>query len=159
VMLDPAADYAALYRCAKLLDKHPVRASIPVVPGFSKAVRVAVALAFAVKLEIGQPPPPVVAELAEVVELFLHRASVQQPIEFLPGAFLALYHGIETTLWAIQEEDPALVRFVTEDGREVLARRFVAGVAADGARTLVSRVAERALAGEGECASCPYFGT
>ena len=24
VMLDPAADFGALYRCAKLLDKHPV---------------------------------------------------------------------------------------------------------------------------------------
>src|SRR5215467_6034141 len=38
VMNNPAEEYPLLYRFAKLLDKHPLRASIPAVAGFSRAV-------------------------------------------------------------------------------------------------------------------------
>ena len=52
---NPAAEYPLLYHFSRLLDKHPVRISIPVKKGFVKAVRLALALGFSVKLEVGQP--------------------------------------------------------------------------------------------------------
>ncbi len=55
VLKDPAAEYAKLYNYPNLLDTHPVRIAIPVLPGFSKAVKLAVSLDLAVKLELEQP--------------------------------------------------------------------------------------------------------
>ena len=57
IMLSPDTEFSLLYRHAKLLDKHPVRVSIPALPGLFKAVKVASALRFPVKLEVGQPEP------------------------------------------------------------------------------------------------------
>src|SRR5258708_1497280 len=54
VMRDPAQDFPLLYKFSMLNDKHPVRASIAVRPGFVKAVKLALALNLAVKLEVGQ---------------------------------------------------------------------------------------------------------
>ena len=53
VMLSPATEFALLYRHAKLLDKHPVRVSIPALSELFKAVKVATALGIAVKLDQG----------------------------------------------------------------------------------------------------------
>ena len=47
ILRDPAAEFPHLYRHTNLLDNHPVRAIIPVAPGFGKAVKVAVSLDFA----------------------------------------------------------------------------------------------------------------
>jgi hypothetical protein len=55
MMADPAAEFPLLYRHVNLLDQHPVRVVIPVRPGFANAVKVALALNFAVRLEPGQP--------------------------------------------------------------------------------------------------------
>jgi hypothetical protein len=37
---------------------------------------------------------------------------------------MAFYDQSAITLWAIQEEDPALVRYVTDDGVEIVSPRF-----------------------------------
>src|SRR5258705_5548681 len=55
VMKDPAAEFTLLYNYTNLLDTHPVRVSIPVVPGFSKAAKLAVSLSFAVKCRLDKP--------------------------------------------------------------------------------------------------------
>src|SRR5262245_12188902 len=55
VMGSPATEFPLLYRHAKLLDKHPVRVSISALPELFNAVKVASALRFPVKLEVGQP--------------------------------------------------------------------------------------------------------
>ncbi|MDV7398607.1 hypothetical protein RZS08_44795, partial [Arthrospira platensis SPKY1] len=60
---DPATEFPLLYRHTHLLDNHPVRIAIAVRPGFAKAVRLAVALDFAVRLEVGQPDPALIDEL------------------------------------------------------------------------------------------------
>jgi hypothetical protein len=69
-MSDPAREFHLLYRHAKLLDKHPVRVSIPVVPGFGKAVKVANSLQFTVKLEMGQPETAVVDEMLSALDFY-----------------------------------------------------------------------------------------
>jgi hypothetical protein len=80
VRSDPLTQYPLLYRHAKLLDKHPVRVSIPVVEGLGKAVKVASSLLFDVKLEPGQPAPEVASELFSVLDFYLHHSAVSQPV-------------------------------------------------------------------------------
>src|SRR5262249_40443399 len=54
VLTNPAEHYLRLYNYKSLLDTHPIRIAIPVVPQFSNAVKVALSLNFAVKLELDQ---------------------------------------------------------------------------------------------------------
>ncbi len=124
VLRAPGMEFPALYRHAKLLDKHPMRVSIAVVPGFSRAVKLATSLEFAVKLELGQPGPEVLDELGEVLNFYLHQPLVGQPVEPFHGLLMAAYYGDPATLWDIQEENPVYIRYVTEDGDETIARRF-----------------------------------
>jgi hypothetical protein len=156
VALDrPATDYPKLYRRAKLLDKHPVRISMPVAPGFSKAVKVAAALNFAIRLEPAQPAEEVMNELFEVLDLYLHRPSVTQPVEFFQSLMMAFYDQSAVTLWAIQEEDPALVRYITDDGVEIVSPRF-AGLPGDVA-TFLDNFRKELLSGGGECCGCEFW--
>ena len=160
VMRSPLSEFMRLYRFAKLLENHPVRISVPVVAGFGRAVRLALALDFAVKLEVAeQPGPDLIDELHEVVNLYLYRPSVSQPVEFFHSLFLAFYKWEPATLWEIQEEDPAHFLYVTDDGEEVAPRHARReGAACDvvtGAGTAAYR--RELLAEGGECAGCEYF--
>jgi hypothetical protein len=159
-MLHPETEFPLLYRHAKLLDKHPMRVAIPAVPGFSQAVKIATSLQFSVKLEVGQPDPPAVEELRTVADFYLHHSSVSQPIEYFHSALLSFYHRNPVTLWDIQEEDPVYLRYVTEEGRETVARPLVNGSVGSMTGDLDSFVATlttELLAGRGECTSCEFF--
>src|SRR5215471_6409113 len=63
VLIDPVRQCSQLYNFASLLDRHPVRVVVPVKPGFSKAVKVAVSLNFQVRLDLDQPDQNLVDEL------------------------------------------------------------------------------------------------
>ena len=127
IMRDPANEFTLLYNFSKVLDKHPARVSISVRPGFIKAVKLALALQFSVKLELDQPGPDLIEELKKVLELYLHRTSVSQPVEYFHSIFLSFYHPEPTSLWFIQEEDPEQYRFVTDEGIESVSPRFTGG--------------------------------
>ncbi len=125
LLRNPRVEYPLLYNFSKLLDKHPVRISISVKNGFVKAVRLALALGFAVKLEAGQPDASLVAEMAEVLDLYLHRSEVSQPVEYFHSTFLSFFnHKQSTNLWFVQEEDPQQFRFITNEGAETVSPRF-----------------------------------
>ena len=49
VVQNPVEDLPLLYQCSPLLSRRPVRITVPVVSGFSKVVKLAVSLDFAVK--------------------------------------------------------------------------------------------------------------
>ena len=157
VMSDPDREYPLLYNFAKLRDRHAVRVTISVRPGFLKAVKLAASLHFAVKLEVGQPDETQIAELAEVLELYLHRSGISQPIEFFHTLFLSSFNGSSVSLWDVQEEDPDYFCFVSDNGRETISPRF-AGVEP------VNAVGER-VGNEGrqestlECYTCEFFST
>ena len=119
IMRSPATEFSLLYRHAKLLDKHPVRVSIPVLPGLFKAVKVASALRFPVKLDVGQPEPDTIEALQSVLDFYLHHPSVSQPVEFFHTSLLSFYNQAPVPLWDVQEDDPAYVRYVTEFPRPV----------------------------------------
>lgn len=126
VLEDPAREFAQLYRHGKLLDKHPMRVSIPVKPGFLKSLKIAASLQFAVKLMPGQPEPAVIPELLDATGLFLHRTEVAQPVEFFHSLLLAFYHAQPLTLWSILEEHPLEIRYVDNDGSESISPRRAA---------------------------------
>lgn len=124
VMTRPADEFPLLYRFSHLLDNHQIRVSIPVSAGFANAVRLALALHFSVKLEVGQPDPDLVEELGKVLALYLHRATVVQPVEYFHSIFLSFFHQEPASLWLIQEEDPEQIRFVSEDGEASVSKRL-----------------------------------
>src|SRR5262249_28538291 len=147
-------------RHAKLLDKHPLRVAIPVVPGFSKAVKVATSLQFGVKLEVAQPDPDMVEELRTVLAFYLHHSSVSQPIEYFHSTLLSFYHREPLTLWDIQEEDPAALRYIVDDGQETIARRFVSGnldTMASDLDTFLTDLKTAVLTEQSECSHCEFF--
>ena len=93
VMFPLDTEFPLLYRHAKLLDKHPVRVSIPVRPEIFKAVKVAKALRFTVKLEVGQPAPAAIAAMQSVLDFYLHHTSVSQPVEFFHTSLMSFGGG------------------------------------------------------------------
>lgn len=157
VIQDPEVDLPLLYQCTPLLDRHAVRVTIPVVPGFNRVVKLAVSLDFAVKLEVSQPDPSLVDELSRVADSYLHQATVAQPVEYFHSLFLAFYRGDPVTLWSIQEEDPLQVRYITDEGRETLSRRFAESDLKGDVTTFVTRFEEALLAEKAECCGCEYL--
>jgi hypothetical protein len=145
---NPGVQFSELYRLTELLRACPVRISIPVEPGFLKAVRVAASLHCAVKLDLGQPTPGLVDELLEALDFYLHGNGVTEPMEFFHSLLGACCHGAAITLWDIQEEHPAHYRHVSDDGGEALQGRL-SGL--DAAQCDSGR-----LSAHPECAACPY---
>ena len=154
---NPAVEYASLYNFSKLLDKHPLRASISVKTAFVKAVRLALALNFSVKLEVGQPDPKLIEEMGEVLDLYLHRSAVSQPVEYFHSTILSFFNKeTPTNLWQIQEEDPEQFRFITDEGAETASARF--GKTAS--RDLENIFAGRSRSTSGattECDTCEFL--
>ncbi|MBL8258680.1 MAG: hypothetical protein JNM60_02550 [Candidatus Competibacteraceae bacterium] len=161
VMRDPASEYPLLYRHTNLLDNHPVRALVPVRPGFGKAVKVALSLDFAVRLEIGQPEPAEVDELLEILDFYLHRTTVAQPVEFFHGALLGFYRREPLPLWVVLEEEPQALRYIADDGAESRYGRL-AGLGLDKAVAApdagLDVWIERVLASDQECRNCEFLG-
>lgn len=152
VLADPVADYARLYRYAKLIDNHPVRVSLPVVEGIDKAVRLAASLHFAVKLEPGQPSA--ISELAEILDLYLHQATTPQPIDYFHEVLLGWLHDSPVELWTVLDEDPTGFRHVAEDGGERFPPRL-AGASGD-PEDFVRRWQEMLIETGAECQDCAY---
>jgi hypothetical protein len=155
VLTAPSEQYAELYKFSPLRERHPIRITVAITPGFSKAVRLAAALDFAVKLDVGQPDEALVEELLEVVNLYLHRPTVVSPIEFLHSVLLSFYHATPDSLWQIQEKDPAWNRYVP-DGAESHHHLRTAIRREDDAAAFVDAFMDE-LAAEGrECRDCEY---
>ena len=157
VMAEPHLQFPDLYAYAPMTVHRPVRVSVRVVPGFSKAVKVALALHFAVKLDVGQPDSDLVGEMLQVADLYLHNSTVSQPVDYFHSILLAFHHGTPATLWQIQEEEPAQFCYVDDDGVQKAPRRLDS---ARGERLGSSSADEigRDLASEGtECSTCKFL--
>ena len=143
---DPVREYPRLYNFSKLLDTHPIRVSISVRSGFGKAVKLAAALNFAVKLVVDQPDDGLVEEMSEVLDMYLHRSSISQPIEYFHSMFLSSYREESASLWMIQEDDPDHFRFVSDEGDETFSLRFAG----------MDPASENPSNGSPECGSCEF---
>ena len=154
---DPATEFSKLYNYTNLIDSHPVRVAIPALPGFSKAAKVAVSLNFDVKLELGQPDSFLIEELEGVLDFYLHRPNVHQPVEFFHSTLLSFFRNDPVSLWEIAEEDPAHVRYLRDDGQETISKRFV-GFQVDGPLDdFVDRYGQELLSEKRECGGCEFF--
>ena len=156
VLQNPSGDTMKLYRLCKLQRSHPVRVVLPIVPGFGNAARVASFLHLPVKLEGTPPEPELMEEFSATLDFFLHNKAVCQPIDYFAGLLTAVLHKQPVTLWELQEEDPSIVRYVTDDGGETIARPpFI-----DRGEDLASfrfELTRGVLEPEAECASCDFF--
>jgi hypothetical protein len=157
VVQDPRRDLPLLYEYAPLLARRPVRVTVPVVGGFSKVVKLATSLNFAVKLEGSQPDPPLIEELSQVVHSYLHQETVSEPIEYFHSLFLAFYRGDSVSLWGVQEEDPALNRFITDAGEETISHRFPLAHPHHDVSSFVHTFRDSVLAERGECCRCDFL--
>lgn len=144
-----------LYRVADLVKVCPVRVVLDVSPGFLKPLRLAASLHCAVKLDVGQPAPPVVAELLDALAFYLHGTGVTEPVEFFHSLLMACFHEVPISLWDIQEEDPATFRYITDDGRETPVGRLAHLPLAELLTPDGACDTER-LAAHAECGQCPY---
>ncbi len=155
-MPNPSDRFADLYRYSPLLANHSVRVSIAVTPGFGKAVKLATSLGFAVKLLVRQPDDTLVAELLEVLEVYLHGATVSEPVEFFHSLLGASYRHEPVTIWSIQEDDPAEYRYVTERGEEGLSERFAGLPLSGDPSVFIVGYTNELLADESACAACEF---
>ncbi len=166
LVLSHAASHNAVFLGAyqHLTTVHDVVVVVPVGPGFSEAVRTAASLDFLVKLQIGPLERFVVPEVLELLEYYLHTPTLSQPIEFFQSVLQNMYGAQfgsqemkDNTLWQIQDEDPACLRHVADDSREVLSPRLAGlDAGADLASFLERYQLELALE-RGECSVCPFF--
>lgn len=159
VIRNPETEFPLLYNFSKLIDRHPIRVTIPVKPGFVKAVKLALALHFAVKLDVGQPDEALIEEMSEVLDLYLHRSGVSQPVEFFHSLFVSSYKQDPTSVWIVQEEDPEYFCFVTDDGSETFSKRFAGcdPTNASGGTTRINDLTDSAT--PHECDTCKFLPT
>jgi hypothetical protein len=150
-------EVASLYRFSDLLSEQPVRVVVPSVKGAKRATNVAVSLGFAVKLDVQQPEEEALTELIEIADLYLHNPTISQPIEFFHSLLAAMCRKADITLWQIQEEDPTLYRYVSDDGQITLSGRLSSSdLQVDGPnwpQSLKSQLQAKA----DECAVCGFF--
>jgi hypothetical protein len=157
VIQQPESDLPLLYHYAPLIADRPVRISVRVAAGFSKVVKLALSLNFAVKLDVFQPEPELIEELLQVAALYLHQSTVSQPVEFIHSIFWSFYNKSPVTLWAIQEEDPARFRYITDLGTETLSRRFADSALKYAAAFFIREFTEELLSEKQECWDCTFF--
>jgi len=150
IVEDPAREAAGLYGLVQFRREHDVRVTIPGRPGIARCARIAMALQLPVRLVTLQPSPAVVAELDEVLDVYLREASA--PVEFLQAALAWWLHGDAPPIWVALELDPDWFPRMDPGGAPAGApsppceRDFVA-------RRLAQLVASGA-----ECATCRFQG-
>jgi hypothetical protein len=158
LLATPAEEFSQLYRLVDVCAVRNVRVSMPALPGFAKAVRLAAALRIPVRLLPGQPNPEVLNELAEVLTFYLRDPMIETPVEFFHSV-LAFMCGAETgSIWTILEEDPATFRHLGTDGRSMFAGSFEFLSPEKPASTFVRSRLKSLIEENGECATCSWQG-
>jgi hypothetical protein len=156
VLRDPGLQYGELYRLVDVCAVHDVRLSIPGVPGFLKAVRLAASLRIPVRILPGQPGLPVLAELMQALKIYLHEPMIETPVEFF-HSILANRHGADTgSLWMILEEDPKIFPHYDIHGNIELPRSKGLPEERFSPETFVRGHLERLVEEEAECVECPW---
>lgn len=115
VLEDPAGEAASLYTLNTISRQRPVRITIPGRRGLARASRIAMALGFPVRLLTPQPSADVLADLHEVLKVYLHGAQTSAPVEFLQSALAWWLHGDSPPAWITLELDPDWFAHVDTD--------------------------------------------
>jgi hypothetical protein len=62
-------------------------------------------------------------------------------------------------LWTIQEEDPALFRYITDQGEETISLRFAAADVGQNPSSFLDTLINKLLVEKGECTTCEFLKT
>ena len=107
IVAEPRTEAAGLHVLSRVRHDHPLRVTIPVVSGVARAGRVAMALQLPVRLLPLQASTEALAELHELLDIYLHDAGTVAPVEFFHATLAHWLHGDPNTLWQSLEQDPA----------------------------------------------------
>jgi hypothetical protein len=146
-----------LYEYVKLLPKHPMRVEISVAPGFGKALNLALSLGFHVKLKMMQPDADLVEESKRAAEHYLHNPTVDRTVEFFHSLFIAFLDGSPRHIWNIQNEDPSLDRYVTDQGTLGFSERLGYLPMPEQLDDFLDDFRLELLTERGECSTCRFF--
>jgi hypothetical protein len=156
VLSDPSSEFSDLYRLVDACSAHDLRVTVPARPGLFKAVKLAAALRFPVRILPGQPTAEILAELKEVLGFYLHEPAVEAPVEFF-HSFLASASGADSgSLWMILEEDPATILEYDDKGQLKMPRSGSLGSVETSPVEFVENHLKDLVEQGAECATCPW---
>ncbi len=156
VLADPASEFADLYRLVDACGVHDFRVTIPAAPGLLKAVKLAGALRFPVRILPGQPNAATLAELNEALSFYLHEPAVESPVEFFHSVLANAYGADAGSLWTILEEDPADFLHYDMDGQPKWPRPDPTGSFECSSEEFVETRFQRLVTQGSECSACPW---
>jgi hypothetical protein len=156
ILSNPASEFSDLYRLVDVCAVRDVRVSMPALPGFLKALKLAVSLQLPARILPGQPNLAALKELMEALKLYLHESMVEAPVEFFHSLLAAMCGAEKGSLWMILEEDPAVFQHCDTAGLPLLPgvgkpcgpEFSPATWVTDRFQTLIDQGAE--------CATCPW---
>ena len=156
VLSDPPSEFSDLYRLVDACSAHDLRVTVPAGPGLLKAVKLAAALRFPVRVLPGQPTAEVLTELKEILDFYLHEPAVEAPVEFF-HSLLAIASGADSgSLWMILEEDPATFLEYDDNGEVRLPRSGSPGSVEISPAEFVENHLKDLVEQGAECATCPW---
>jgi hypothetical protein len=141
----------------KVLKGRAVRLVVPVVTGFSQAVKEALRAGMRVGLDIDQPGGAAVAELKDGFVFFTREPDVKEPVDLFYGLFRSFLTKRVESLWQIQEEHPSSYRYVTDSGEATLSRRLTDGMHDSNPETLLVDHKLNLFVRKEECCTCRFF--
>jgi hypothetical protein len=155
ILAEPSSQFSELYKLVDVSAVHDVRVTIQARPGLLKAVQLAAALRFPIRLLPGQPKADVLAELKQALDFYLHDPAVEAPVEFF-HSWIGRTRGAEVgSLWMILEEDPAAYLQYDMDGQTKLPSGAV-GSTENLPAEFVENHLKNLLEQGAECATCPW---
>jgi hypothetical protein len=155
-LANPGSQFSDLYRLVDVCAVRDVRVSMPASPGFLKALKLAVALRFPVRLLPGQPVPAVCAELTEALTFYLRDPMVETPVEFFHSVLVFMCGADTGSLWTILEEDPAIFLRQEPDGRAKLPRVLGSLPPGVSLSAFVATRFKQLVEQNTECTTCPW---
>jgi hypothetical protein len=156
VLSEPSSEFSDLYKLVAACAVHDFRVTIPARPGLLKAVKLAAALRFPVRILPGQPTAEVLAELKEVLDFYLHEPAVEAPVEFFHSLLAITYGADAGSLWMILEEDPAAFLQYDIHGQARLPRSGSFKLAEFAPAEFVENRLKSLVQQGTECATCPW---
>jgi hypothetical protein len=156
ILADPSSEFPELYKLVDVSAVHDVRVTIQARLGLLKAVKLAAALRFPIRLLPGQPQADVLAELKQALDFYLHDPAVEAPVEFF-HSWIARTRGADVgSLWMILEEDPAAYLQYDINGQTKLPSSSTIGSAENLPAEFVENHLKSLLEQGAECATCPW---
>jgi hypothetical protein len=157
LVMQADSEFSYLYRFAELGKFHPIRVTVPLSPGCTRTVKLAISLDFPVKLHVTRLDDTLVDELTGILEYYLYHRTASQPIDFFHSVLTAFYLNQAVTVWDIQEENPSLFRYVTDSGRIEFPRPLLTTYGPDDGTCFLDDYKLQLLLEQGDCSACLYF--